>query len=178
MKAIQKVVSSEYLERMCRDHYIHSALLDLLPSKIRKDIEPLRGIPNDKLAEIVIAFAKNTIAIDGDGMDFLDKSEGKFANICVHDDPKDGKVYQKTSAKISNLKSKTGDLHVIVSDTISEFGKVHFKFFSFPYKVWKDKIPGDCFNLHFGSSRWKWYSDYEYSWEEFLSGKRGLEKFV
>ena len=159
---------------MCRDHFIHEALINLIPHEYGSELNILRGIPNDKLAEIVVAIGCNKVAIDGNGMDYSDGSECKFANL-VTDVDKDG--YRRVHTKVSNLKNKTGDLYIVLSDAISEVGKVDLRFFKFPYRLWKKMIKGDDFKMSFTSDRWSWYKDHEYTWEELCDEQRGLERF-
>lgn len=159
------VVSIGHTESLCKDIKVAEALLELLPASLRKKYDRA-GISKDTLAEIVIAYAKGTMCL-GDrahGMDNEDGSESKFATIAER--PRNN-GYTYINADIANLKNKTGDLHVILADPDNLTGKSMFRFFTFPYKVWKSRIPGD--KLTFSFKRRSWYSFYEQSQKEFFS---------
>lgn len=153
-----------------KNHHVGLALLDLLP----KDMKDLLGkirMSNWTLAEYIIAHAKKTKAVhQGVGLDFTNGSEGKFAVVegriqkCVKN--KKEYFYEKFIARFSNLKNKTGDLHLIVADA-RVTGTVKLRFFSFPVDVWKSKISSNDFSLDLTLNTHKWYMDYEVDQKQF-----------
>jgi len=164
------LTSLEYERKIQTDIRAAQKILELLPKKERVNYS-MAGIATDSLAEILAAFALSSIADNGEGKDLICGVEVKYATITVYSDGVSRNVY----ANISNLKNKTGDLLIVVADTQQEIGDVVLRFFMIPFKIWKNKIKGNKLSMSFGSDRWKWYMDYEYTWEELQTRKKGLE---
>jgi hypothetical protein len=162
--------SPEHAENLYKAHFVYEALLNHFPVAVRRKIECLRGLSTDQLAELLIAQAKGVLAVDGVGHDFSDGSEGKFSCVdkTIQKDTKSSGIYyyDKYKAKIGNLNTKTGDLHIIVADTRT-VGTVLVRFFSIPFNVWRTKIPGNTFTMDLTKTTHKWYMNYEMNRKEF-----------
>lgn len=160
------IVSIDQSTRIHQEMRIAEGLLKMLPTSVRKKFNRA-GISNSTLAEIVVAYAKDTMCLGNraHGKDNEDGSECKFATIAER--PRNN-GYTYVNADIANLKNKTGDLHVILADPDSLTGKLMFRFFSFPSNVWRKKIPGDKMTFSFKKGE-GWYMKYEQTEKEFFS---------
>ena len=167
-----KITTNEYEDTITVNMHAAEKMLSLLPEGTRKRYSR-PGIPTDTIAELIGAYALGTLASNGEGYDLTCGTEVKYSTI-VRNKCNTG---FNTYANIGNLKSKTGDLLIVVGDPRGNKEDIDLLFFFIPFRVWKEKIKGDKLSMSFGSNRWKWYMDYLYSWKDLKSGKRGLENF-
>jgi hypothetical protein len=167
-----KLTSIEYEEKLRINMFAAEKMLSLLPASVRKKYAR-PGIPTDTIAELISAYALGTLASNGEGYDLDCGTEVKYSTIVRN---KNGQTYN-TYANVGNLKSKTGDLLIVVGDPRGNKKDIELLFFFIPFNKWKEKIKGDKLSMSFGSTRWKWYMDYLYTWKELCTGKRGLENF-
>ena len=163
------VASKEYDEKIEQNIMASEMMLSYMPKTLREKYSR-PGIPTDTIAELLIAHRYKTLAENGNGRDLQNGIEVKFATITTYYRPKGDK---STEASICNLKSKTGDLVVVVADPRLEYNKrdntishMRLRFFKFPYKIWTKYIKGNKMTMSFGSDSWKWYMDYECSWND------------
>ncbi len=159
------IVSIDQTKHIHQEIKVAEGLLELLPAYLRKKLNRA-GISNFILAEIIIAYAKGTMCLGNSahGKDNEDGSESKFATIAERSRCNG---YTYVNADISNLKNKTGDLHVILADPDSLTSKSMFRFFSFPSNIWRKKIPGDKMTFSF-KRKGMWYLKYEQTQKEFF----------
>lgn len=167
------LTSKEYERVIQLDKIAAQKLLGLVNARDRAKYN-FAGISTDTLAELVAAQVFNSRANDGNGVDLENGIEVKWSLISTTYDKNKKK---DTKASAGNLLTKTGDLLIIIGDPREKNNDLKLRFFFFPFKIWKRHISGDKFNMAFGSDRWKWYMDYEYTWSELRSMCRGLERF-
>lgn len=168
--SLQNFVDFDLLRKFQTYDDVCTRLVNFIPKKyktLRSQLSTISGLGVDKYAEIFAAVLYESKVLGGTtkGQDLIKPIEVKYGNFAKNS-CNGGYV-----ASIGNLKNKTCDLFVVLSDSsVDRDHPLFLRFFYIPYKKWSNRnISKIDFSIKQNKQTDGWYKDFEIDQSKFFA---------